>query len=95
MIGKCELCKRENVKLTNHHLIPKQKGGKSEFKNYVKICIPCGKQIHGLFTGRELKREFNTIEKLKSSNKVQKWIEWVRKKNPEDITYHGIGGFHK
>jgi len=93
MIGKCELCGREGIKLTNHHLVPKQKKGRNEQDNYAKVCIPCSKQIHALFTNKELKREYNTIEKLKSSAKIKKWVGWVRKKNPQDIKYQGKGDF--
>jgi ribosome-binding protein aMBF1 (putative translation factor) len=87
----CELCGRE-VPLTRHHSIPKQKRGKKGAVIY--LCVPCHKQIHALFTNSELKK-LNTVEKLKEDARVQKWIVWVRKKNPTDVKYHGKGGFHK
>jgi len=89
--GTCELCKRDDVPLTKHHLIPKQKGG----DDTALVCIPCSKQIHALFANRELKQQYNTIEKLQANAQVQTWIDWVRKHNPVDIRYHGKGGFHK
>jgi len=90
----CELCGRD-VELTEHHLIPKQKaqnihkinGVERQNKGY--ICVPCHKQVHALFDNRELKQKYNTITKLKAHPEIQKFIEWVRKKNPCDVKYHG------
>ena len=88
----CQLCEREVQNPTKHHLIPKQKNTDGRT---IDVCVPCSKQIHALFTNKELKHNFDTLDKLKGSEKIQKWIEWVRKKNPQDINYHGKGGFHK
>lgn len=86
MIEKiCVLCKRNVEELRKHHLIPKQKGGEET----IVVCVPCSKQIHALFSNKELKQKYNTLDKLKSSGKIQKWIKWVNKKNPSDIRYHG------
>lgn len=89
---KCQLCERESSKITKHHLIPKQKG--TDHKT-IRVCISCSKQIHVLFTNEELKREYNTLQKLKLSPEVQKWIEWVRKKDPRNIKHRRKGWFHK
>jgi len=53
------------------------------------LCKPCHKQVHALFDNRELKQNYNTIQKLKSHSGIIKFIEWVRKKNPRDVKYHG------
>ncbi|MEK6881572.1 MAG: HNH endonuclease [Nanoarchaeota archaeon] len=90
MIGNCELCERENIELTKHHLIPKQKNSDGRV---AYLCIPCSKQVHALYNNRELKK-LDTIEKLKQEEKIQTWINWVRKKNPSDIRYHGKARFH-
>jgi hypothetical protein len=75
----CNLCGRftNEDNREKHHLIPRAKGGKST--EYV--CVDCGNQIHKLFTNNELKKDFNTIEKLKANDKVQTWIRWVQKKH--------------
>lgn len=88
---KCELCEREVNKTSNHHLVPQQKGTD---KRKARLCIPCSKQVHALFTNRELKK-LDTIEKLKAETKVQKWIAWISKRTLENIKYSGKGGFHK
>ena len=99
----CQLCARDVNQLTKHHLIPKQKINRRKWRRSyrkfekppwerkIDVCIPCGKQIHALFTNKELKKEYNTLEALKSSPKIQKWINWVIKKNPQNIKYHGKG----
>ena len=96
----CELCEREVDQSTRHHLVPKQKFNKKWKRIYgklkrkhwevsIQVCIPCSKQIHAIFTNKELAQNYNTLEKLKSAEQIQKWINWVRKKNPSDIKYYG------
>lgn len=41
--GTCELCGRHHVRLTEHHLTPKEEGG--TFLPTAMLCIPCHKQI--------------------------------------------------
>jgi hypothetical protein len=40
--GGCELCLREEVEITVHHLTPKEMGG--TFLPTAKLGIPCNKQ---------------------------------------------------
>ncbi|WP_433748809.1 HNH endonuclease [Falsibacillus pallidus] len=75
--GRCELCLRENVDVTEHHLTPKEMGG--AFLPTAMLCIPCHKQIHGLYTNEELAVRLNTIEKLKADEQVWKFIKYIRK----------------
>ena len=87
----CNLCGREVDRMSRHHLIPRQKN--SDGKT-VKFCIPCSKQVHALFTNSQLKK-LNTIEKLKVEPTIQKWVDWIKTKDLENIKYSGRGGFHK
>ena len=64
-----------------HHLIPKSKKG----KDTVLIHKICHQKIHSVFTEKELEREWNSIEKLKSNSEINKFISWVQKKDPEFI----------
>lgn len=75
----CAICERETPPafVEKHHLVPRCKKG----ENTIKVCVDCGNQIHELFSIRELKYIYNTLESLKSSEKVQKWIKWIRRKN--------------
>jgi 5-methylcytosine-specific restriction enzyme A len=74
----CELCKREGVKTTLHHLTPKEKGG--TFLPTAYLCIPCHKQIHTLFTNTELVvLGITSIEALRQNEKMRKFLKWIRK----------------
>ncbi|WP_110114341.1 HNH endonuclease [Bacillus sp. CGMCC 1.16541] len=76
-IGTCELCKREDVLTTVHHLTPKEMGG--TFEPTANLCIPCHKQIHALYTNDELAIRLNTIDALRKDEKMSSFIKWVRK----------------
>ncbi|WP_108670110.1 hypothetical protein [Peribacillus acanthi] len=75
--GKCELCLREDVELTEHHLTPKEMGG--TFLPTSLLCIPCHKQIHALYSNEELALSLNTIQVLQSDKGLSKFIRWIRK----------------
>ncbi|WP_064092205.1 hypothetical protein [Rossellomorea aquimaris] len=76
-IGTCELCSRQQVETTIHHLTPKEVGG--TFMPTAQLCIPCHKQIHNLYTNDELGVRLNTIEGLKQNEKIRRFIKWIRK----------------
>lgn len=76
----CALCNRiipAKHLSEKHHLTPVSKGGRH--KDKVLVRIDCGNQVHALFTNRELKEQYNTLEVLKAEPRVRKWIQWVRK----------------
>ncbi len=76
----CPICRHEyaRAELTKHHLVPKSRRGKET----VHICRNCHRQIHALYTEKELEREFGSLDTLLSAEKLQPWIEWVRKRKP-------------
>ena len=71
----CELCNRSVSTLTKHHLIPLEKGGK-KFET-LSLCPTCHKQIHALFTNRELATHFHTLESLKRDQKIIKYLRFI------------------
>lgn len=73
----CPLCDRDGDFLSpsKHHLVPKSRDGEVT----VDICSDCHRQIHALFTLVELQREFSTIDTLKNSAAMQKWVKWASK----------------
>jgi 5-methylcytosine-specific restriction enzyme A len=73
----CELCERENVETTIHHLIPREEGG--NYGPTANLCIACHKQIHALYTNKELAIHLHTIEQLKHDEKFRKFLKWVKK----------------
>ena len=71
----CELCNRNVSIITKHHLIPLEKGGK-KFET-LSLCPTCHKQIHALFTNRELATHFHTLESLKRDQKIIKYLRFI------------------
>jgi hypothetical protein len=76
----CALCNRpipSRRLAIEHHLIPCHKGGRKGEK--VLFCKPCGEQVHLLFDNRELRDKYNTMETLLANERVQAWVEFVKK----------------
>jgi 5-methylcytosine-specific restriction endonuclease McrA len=44
---KCVYCGAENVRLTIDHILPKSRGGKTNFENCVSSCKPCNNNKGG------------------------------------------------
>jgi len=80
----CPICSRKSHKFNfeKHHLVPKSKGG----KDTELVCVDCGDMIHQCITNKELKNSYNSLEKIKSHEKIIKWIEWISKKPSFGIT---------
>jgi len=87
MMGKCELCGREN-ELTFHHLIPvclhknkwfKKNYTREEMSKGINVCkYDCHREIHNIISEKELGRSFNTLEKLLRHPKIKKYIKYIR-----------------
>ncbi|UOY92085.1 HNH endonuclease [Ectobacillus sp. JY-23] len=77
LYGTCELCKRDDLELTVHHLTPKELGG--TFEPTADLCIACHKQIHALYTNEELAARLHTIEALQADEKISSFLKWIRK----------------
>jgi hypothetical protein len=73
---RCPLCEREVSVLTDHHIIPKSRGG----TELVAVCVDCHRQIHALFDNKTLETEFNTVESLLANEQFCKYLKWVRKR---------------
>jgi 3-methyladenine DNA glycosylase AlkC len=82
---QCQLCQRELDKLTVHHLVPRQtvKRKQAEVGETIDICSACHRQIHSLFTNQALAKNLNTIDKLRSEPKMEKFLAWVKKQKPD------------
>ena len=78
----CPLCDREITKKSyadEHHLIPKSLGGKET----ITLHRICHSKIHSVFTERELKNKYFTIENLKKHEEIIKFNKWIKNKPPE------------
>lgn len=83
----CQLCDRVVDALTEHHLIPRSRGGLKKEK--IDVCHQCAKQIHALYDNKVLAKRLNTLEKLKADEKMQNYIKWVKTKRGDFKTRKG------
>ena len=82
ILGPCQICGRDLVmgsSVNEHHLIPKTFKGKET----ITIHKVCHSKIHSVFTERELYNHFHTPERLREHPEMEKFIKWIRKKEPE------------
>lgn len=95
--GECGLCGRTVERLTRHHLVPrtrhKNKKNKKTFDRQeihrtVGLCPPCHRHIHAVLDNKELERDYNTLEALRSHPDVERFVTWVSKK-PHGTTTAG------
>lgn len=80
----CPLCRRPippDARQSQHHLIPKLKGGKGG--RTVLLHDICHREVHATLTEAELARDFNTIAALRGHPRLQKFIAWVGKRPPD------------
>lgn len=87
MLDSCPLCDRpmnNDSSVNRHHLIPKSFGGREQFW----IHVVCHSKIHAVFTLRELLNYYHTFERIREHEEIQKFIKWVRKKEPGFRTRH-------
>lgn len=76
----CPLCEREGCVMTDHHLIPVQKGGKA--KDIASICKECHKQIHAIFTNDELAAYYASVDALKYAEQMRGFYKFIKKQDP-------------
>ena len=77
---QCKLCKRQILigNESKHHLVPKSRGG--SYGPTATLHEICHKQIHALFSDRELAILYNDINSLKDHRDVKRFIKWISKK---------------
>ncbi|CZT08379.1 hypothetical protein WAI453_007274 [Rhynchosporium graminicola] len=85
---ECEICEREWIPLTYHHLIPRsahakvlKRGWHSEdmLENVAWLCRACHSFVHRVASGEDLARELFTVERLCAREDVRRFAEWVGK----------------
>ena len=74
MIETCAFCKRA-VPTRGHHVVPRCKGGRT----IVPTCQSCEDFIHKTWSHNELRDTFNTVEKILSDARFQKFLRWLYK----------------
>ena len=80
----CELCRRESLRFTAHHLVPRSRGGK--FGPKARLCPTCHRQLHAMFSEATLAKELNSISTLRANPEVASYLKWVqRQKGPTNF----------
>ena len=83
---RCQLCGREGLEMTRHHLIPRtlhsnkwfrERYKREVMRQVVELCKDCHITIHQFIKEREMGRNFNTLEKLMAHEKIANWVQWV------------------
>lgn len=74
----CPLCERPMFHASDHHLVPKSRGG----KRTALICSDCHSAIHALFTNKELERDYETVGSLLSDPRFCRALAFIKKQDP-------------
>ncbi|KAI4121324.1 MAG: hypothetical protein LQ338_006435, partial [Usnochroma carphineum] len=82
----CEICDRDWIPLSYHHLIPKQihskaikRGWHEEWRlnSVAWLCRACHSFVHRIASNEELARDYWTVERLMQREDVVAWAKWV------------------
>ncbi len=71
----CELCQRESNRFTEHHLVPRSRGGK--FGPKARLCPTCHRQLHAMFSEKTLATELNSIDRLRADPEFAGYLKWA------------------
>ncbi|KAL2824609.1 hypothetical protein BDW59DRAFT_83750 [Aspergillus cavernicola] len=84
----CEICERDWIPLSYHHLIPKgvhekvvKKGWHDEWmlNSVAWLCRACHSFVHRMAGNEELAREWFTVERILGREDVRDWATWIGK----------------
>ncbi|KAI9875549.1 MAG: hypothetical protein M1830_008350 [Pleopsidium flavum] len=82
----CEICLRDWIPLTYHHLVPKQTHAKAMKRGWHEewrlnsvawLCRACHSFVHRVAGNEELAKEWWSVERLLEREDVQRWARWV------------------
>ena len=73
----CELCGRESLRFTGHHLTPRSQGGR--FGPVARLCPTCHRQLHAMFSEATLARELNSIDRLRADPQFAEYLQWAQR----------------
>ncbi|KAJ5367296.1 hypothetical protein N7541_001237 [Penicillium brevicompactum] len=82
----CEICERDWIPLSYHHLIPRgvhakvlKRGWHDEWtlNSVAWLCRACHSFVHRMASNEELAREWYTVEKICERDDVMDWAKWV------------------
>ena len=73
----CPLCGRDNYHPTDHHMVPKSRGGRVT----ETLCRDCHRAIHATFSNKELETTYNTVESLMAHEAFARQIRFIGKQD--------------
>ena len=73
----CPLCRRPNYHPTDHHLVPKSRGGRVT----ETLCRDCHRAIHATFSNKELETTYNTVEVLMAHEAFARQVRFIGKQD--------------
>ncbi|KAI0505418.1 hypothetical protein F5B22DRAFT_628102 [Xylaria bambusicola] len=82
----CEICGRDWINLSYHHLIPRFVHAKAvrrgwhrecDLQNVAWLCGACHHFVHRFAPHEELARRYYTVELLLAEDEVRRWADWV------------------
>ena len=75
-LEKCILCNRDVPFLTDHHIVPKSRGG----TELIAICRDCHRQLHALYENKFLETTLNNLDAILADEQFSKYLKWVQNK---------------
>ena len=79
-VETCPLCGRDGVRASDHHLVPRSRGGTHE--DTVRICTDCHDAIHEMFTNKELAERLGSVEALLADERFARHARWLSRQKP-------------
>ncbi|KAI3319789.1 YisB protein [Xylariaceae sp. AK1471] len=85
-VDGCEICGRDWINLSYHHLIPRFVHAKAvkrgwhrecDLQNVAWLCGACHRFVHRFACHEDLARRFYTVELLLAEEEVKRWAQWV------------------
>ncbi|KAI0397918.1 YisB protein [Xylariaceae sp. FL0594] len=85
-VDGCEICGRDWINLSYHHLIPRYVHAKAvkrgwhrecDLQNVAWLCGACHRFVHRFANHEELARKYYTVDLLLEQEEVRRWAEWV------------------
>ncbi|KAF3490991.1 uncharacterized protein GIQ15_00508 [Arthroderma uncinatum] len=82
----CEICERDWIPLTYHHLIPRAVHAKAlkrgwheecDLNRVAWLCRACHSYVHRMASNEELARDWHTVEAILERDDTQEWAKWA------------------
>jgi hypothetical protein len=90
--GRCELCGRDQVALTRHHLIPRCRHDKPRTRRKFErnemlteiamLCRPCHSACHRALSEKQMAEDYSRIDLLRNIPEIERFVQWIATKPP-------------